>query len=167
MNYQLIIPYETFAPPYQSPHPRNANGMEWRFDTTYNIVRVLKEATETLGGEIHMGFTHRQEHANLRNGELFQCISVFVKAHPDWIGAFFNRIATQGILSTHLLRAMLCGMEVQTVHYSAQDYSLDYEQNPVTKIGYRLVFAHLRTSGWLTSDGDEILQILDGGEVLL
>lgn len=137
-------------------------GGTYESNSTHELICALADICNGIGAQVRFGY--QEQHGR----HAVHYVSVFCKEHPDWIAAFINRLIIHRDLHVRTINIMLSNFEVKTVHYDATDHGLTWEENPVTKIGYRLVFRSLRTIGFLDHDGEELIDLndyVDTGEV--
>jgi hypothetical protein len=124
-------------------------------DSIDDVVGALADVANCVGAEVRFGYQVRY------GTRTSHCVTVFSKGHPDWIGAFFGRLAITQRIHSRTVISMLSNFEIREQNYNARDITLSYEENPIIKLGYRIVFHSLQTHGFTHDDGSERIHISD------
>lgn len=151
--HSLLLKYG-HEPLYLDPDSGVLGGT-YEMNTTHEIISVLADICNGIGAQLRFGYQET------RRGQAVHYVSVFSKDHPDWIGAFINKMIVHPRLHIRTACIILSNFIIKTNPYTANDTDLSYEENPVTKIGYRIVFHSLRTLGFLRDDGEEKIDLED------
>lgn len=123
--------------------------------TADSLICAFADTANTIGAQVRFGYQWK------RGNQTGHCVSVFSQEHPDWIGAFINKLVLHPRLVTVTVLNLLSNFEIKSQEYHAENHELAWDENPTVKLGYRIVFWSLQTSGFLDSDGEEIIDLND------
>lgn len=141
----------------------NGHLSTFELNTTDDLICSLADCANNIGAELRFGYRF-----STADAQPF-CVVLWHDGHPDWIGAFVNRLVVDERLHRMTKLILLSNFIIRTQEYTTEDMTYSWEENPRTKVRYRLLLTSVRTADFLDAEGEERIDLNDyvDREVLL
>ncbi len=137
---EFIVVYSTLTLPFResvrisNSEPTHSEPVPVR---TY-LLGMLEDGASHLGLQLNQNRIYH----NLITEETIECVSVSAMAHPDWTVHFVQALSV--MLPPQTFQRVFQRAVLQLKWYEITDRTRSYEENPVMKEGWELIFRNIQ-----------------------